>query len=74
MDFEGLDMDFERFIMDFERPCSIDSNLLFFILIFLLLFHDDRYLEIRERILGHRTRTGDSSILFFILVFLLLFY
>ena len=47
-----------------------NPELLFFILVFLLLFYDDRFLEMRGR---HRAR-GDSSLLFFILIFLLLFY
>ncbi|RCX18786.1 hypothetical protein DFR58_10455 [Anaerobacterium chartisolvens] len=52
---------------------SKNTELLFFILVFLLLFYDDRYLELR-RAINPRAGLGDSKILFFILVFLLLFY
>ena len=56
------------------RYKSGNSELLFFILVFLLLFYDDSYLELRSKIYGYKAAEHDSSILFFILIFLLLFY
>lgn len=53
---------------------SKNTNLLFFIIIFLLLFYDGSYLEARYGITLNSPVAGDNSILFFILVFLLLFY
>lgn len=51
-----------------------NSELLFFILIFLLLFYDNRFLTHTLHVpLGYETDC-DSTILFFILIFLLLFY
>lgn len=60
--------------MNMDKTCKIDSKLLFFILVFLLLFYDDRYLELRRLINPYCPEGHDSLILFFILVFLLLFY
>ncbi len=51
-----------------------DSSLLFFILVFLLLFYDPRFLELRRSISLNKSGVRDSKILFFITVFLLLFY
>lgn len=46
------------------------SNMLFFILIFLLLFYDSRPIGIDRYV----KQKNDSSLLFFILVYLELFY
>jgi hypothetical protein len=48
--------------MDIERNCSSNSELLFFILIFLLLFYDDKCIEIfrtgKRRIPAEAGRTA----------------
>jgi hypothetical protein len=54
-----------------ERTGKGNTELLLFILIFLLLFYDSSYLE---RFNIHIKTKGDSSLLFFILIFLYLFY
>jgi hypothetical protein len=56
--------------MDMELNCSSNSELLFFILVFLLLFYDDKCIETFRK----GRKRGDGSLLFFILIFLLLFY
>lgn len=54
-----------------ERTGKGNTELLFFILIYLLLFYDGSYLE---RFGIHVNTKGDSSLLFFILIYLYLFY
>ncbi len=53
-----------------------NSEILFFILVFLLLFYDNRpLLALKGDLPAEVIRCGsDSSILFFIIIFLLLFY
>ncbi|MGI6778560.1 MAG: hypothetical protein ACOX7R_11300 [Acetivibrionales bacterium] len=56
--------------MDTIENGRSNSELLFFILIYLLLFYDSSCIGILSR----RRPEGNSSVLFFILIFLLLFY
>jgi len=57
-----------------EDKCN-NSELLFFILIFLMLFYDNRPIGIlRRRRPITDSCSGNTELLFFILVFLLLFY
>ena len=51
-----------------------DCELLFFILIFLLLFYDNRPLQYLKGLKVDCNYKPDCSILFFILIFLELFY
>ncbi len=55
-------------------PKKGNSEILFFIILFLLLFYDPRPLFGFKEIPGYNLRKNDSSILFFILLFLILFY
>jgi hypothetical protein len=51
-----------------------NSDILFFILIFLLLFYDDSFLRRFNKGNFKSMAKKDPSILFFILIFLILFY
>ncbi len=55
------------------RICN-SPDLLFFILIYLLLFYDGRYLAKKGKFYNYSALPGDSTPLFFILIFLILFY
>ena len=56
--------------MTYIKKHQGNPDILFFIIIFLLLFYDNRFLDSG---CGCNVQ-GDSSILFFILIFLILFY
>ena len=56
--------------MSSQIKCYNKSNMLYFILIFLLLFYDSRPIGIDRYV----KEKNDSSLLFFILVYLELFY
>ena len=58
----------------YKKVGQNNSELLFFILIYLLLFYDGRYL-LEHGNYKYTVATGDDSTpLFFILIFLILFY
>jgi len=60
--------------MSLESTNRNNSEILFFILVFLLLFYDSRPIGILARRFQNGSCAGNSELLFFILVFLLLFY